>query len=101
MRRPDYRRAFGLSIAVSRSSLVPATRLRTRLRRVHISVRRSASEGGKRDPVLQLWIPACAGMGGIKLGPQNIREFDEARHRDVDRHLGFRFAGAGPVFVRP
>ena len=50
--------------------LVPATRLRTRLRRVGASVRRSFSEGGKRGPRAKSsasrrnWIPACAGMSG-------------------------------------
>ncbi len=52
--------------------LVPATRLRTRLRRVRCSVRRgSKSEGGKLGPrVIRSdqhiwpWIPACAGMSG-------------------------------------
>ena len=48
--------------------LVPATRLRTRLRRAESSVRRSFSEGEKRGPSSSSsslpWIPACAGMSG-------------------------------------
>src|SRR6266516_7041798 len=83
------------------SPLVPATRLRTRLRRVSCSVRRSSkSEGGKRGPSsLAPWIPAYAGMSGksvLQLGP-HVPQFGE--EFDLEHLAQIRHAArpAGPA----